>query len=271
MSEDLNRAAQRLDEVVTRIEGEVAVAVSGGIDSLTLAAFLHEARGDVTMFHAVSPAVPGDATARVERVAGERGWRLRVIDAGEFDDADYRRNPTNRCFFCKTNLYGSIWRHTAAQVVSGANTDDLGEYRPGLDAARDHAVRHPYLEAGINKTTVRALARRIGLGDLSELPAAPCLSSRIETGIAIRADVLRAIHATERTLAESFPQGVIRCRVRRVGIVIELDPDTLGALDVRRQQQLSDEVEMRFEPLIGPGEVSFEAYRNGSAFLHGLG
>ena len=217
--------ADRLRRALDAIDGPVAVAVSGGIDSLTLATVAHRHAPDrVAMFHAVSPAVPGDATARAERLAAAHGWRLAVIDAGEFEDADYRANPVNRCFFCKTNLYGSIARHTAAQIVSGANLNDLGEYRPGLDAARNNGVRHPYLEAEIDKAGVRRLARAAGLGDLSELPAAPCLSSRVETGIAIRPDVLKAIHAVERGLAQSYPQGTIRCRVRAAGVVIELDP-----------------------------------------------
>ena len=262
-------ASRRLTEVLRRIDGGIAVAVSGGIDSLTLAAFAHAERDDVAMFHAVSPAVPGDATARVERLAARRGWRLQVIEAGEFDDASYLANPTNRCFFCKTNLYGSIGRHTRSQMLSGANTDDLGEYRPGLDAARDHAVRHPYLEAGIDKRTVRALARFLGLGDLSELPAAPCLSSRVETGIAIRPDVLRAIHAVERDLARDFPRGTVRCRVRASGVVVELDSGTLAALDAVRRAAIARDVERRFGTLLQNHALAFAPYRNGSAFLHG--
>jgi pyridinium-3,5-biscarboxylic acid mononucleotide sulfurtransferase len=261
---------RRLEEALQGIERGIAVAVSGGIDSLTLATAAHELRGDVDMFHAVSAAVPGDATARVERLAAERGWRLRVVEAGEFEDADYVANPTNRCFFCKTNLYGTIGRHTAAQIVSGANTDDLGEYRPGLDAARNSAVRHPYLEAGIDKRGVRALARALGLGDLSELPAAPCLSSRVETGIAIRPDVLRAIHAVERDLAGTFPRGTIRCRVRAAGVVLELDPATLEALDASRRAAVEQEVEQRFAGLLPSTALSVSAYRNGSAFLPGF-
>ena len=262
-------AEARLLEGLRGIPNGVAVAVSGGIDSLTLAALAHAARPDVAMFHAVSAAVPGDATARVERLAAERGWRLRVVEAGEFEDADYLANPTNRCFFCKTNLYGTIGRHTTFQMVSGANTDDLGEYRPGLDAARHHAVRHPYLEAGIDKRTVRALARRAGLGELSELPAAPCLSSRVETGIAIRPEVLRAIHAVERDLAADHPRGIVRCRVRAAGIVLELDPETLAALGAERRDALARDVARRFAGLLPEPALAFAPYRNGSAFLQG--
>ncbi len=261
--------ADRLAGVLRGIERPLAVAVSGGIDSLTLATLAHRVLADATMVHAVSPAVPGDATARVERLTAAEGWRLAVIDAGEFTDADYLANPVNRCFFCKTNLYGSVARHTDAQIVSGANTDDLGEYRPGLDAAREHGVRHPYLEAGIGKAGVRALARALGLGELSELPAAPCLSSRVETGIAINPDVLRAIHAVERDLARDFPRATVRCRVRAGGVVVELDPATLAAVDGARRDDVRASVGSRFAGLPVRPDLSFAPYRNGSAFLRG--
>ena len=260
----------RLSTVLRSIERPLAVAVSGGIDSLTLATMAHRLLPDAAMVHAVSAAVPGEATARVERLAAREGWRLHVVEAGEFEDPAYLANPVNRCFFCKTNLYGAIARHTAGQMVSGANLDDLGEYRPGLDAARGHAVRHPYLEAEIDKAGVRALAREAGLGDLSELPAAPCLSSRVETGIAIRPEVLRAIHAVERDLARDFPRGTVRCRVRATGVVLELDPATLAALDDTRRDDVRAGAARLFAGLLPESAVAFAPYHNGSAFLHGL-
>ena len=158
-----------------RDAGHVAVAVSGGVDSMTLAFLAHHALGrDALMVHAVSPAVPAEATERVHRYVAREGWTLRVIDAGEFDDPDYLANPVNRCFFCKKNLYGAIATVTDRPIVSGTNTDDLGDYRPGLEAARERRVRHPYVEAGIDKDGVRAIAAARGLDDLAELPAAPC-------------------------------------------------------------------------------------------------
>ena len=259
----------RIVAALSGISRPLAVAVSGGIDSLTLASLAQEHHPSVEMFHAVSPAVPGDATARTEALARERGWQLRIVEAGEFSDPAYMANPTNRCFFCKTNLYGAIARHTRAQIASGANLDDLSEYRPGLDAAREHAVRHPFLEAQIGKAQVRALARSVGLGTLSELPAAPCLSSRIETGIAIQPEVLRGIHAIERDLARDFPTGTVRCRVRATGVVIELDPGTLGAVDERRRGDVRRQAETLLAGLVPNVGVVFSPYRNGSAFLHG--
>lgn len=261
-------AESRLAAVLSSMEGLLAVAVSGGVDSLTLATFAHRvAASRVEVFHAVSPAVPEEATARVKRLAADQGWRLQIVDAGEFADANYLANPMDRCFFCKTNLYGCIARHTEAQILSGANLDDLREYRPGLEAAKRHSVRHPYLEADIDKKGVRSLARDLGLGALSELPAAPCLSSRVETGIAIRPQVLEAIHAVERSIAKDFPAATVRCRVRARGVVIELDPETLAAIAGERQDAARAEAARVFAGIAPAGNLSFEPYRNGGAFV----
>lgn len=211
--------------------GRSAIAVSGGIDSMTLASAAGRALGDeVGMIHAVSPAVPPAATKRVRDLARRGGWRLTIIDAGEFADPRYRANPANRCFFCKASLYAAMGRATDAVLLSGTNRDDLGDFRPGLKAAADHGVRHPYVEVGIDKAGVRALARELGLGDLAELPAAPCLSSRIETGLAIEPAVLQAIDLVEGALREALAPETVRCRLRHHSIAIELDEAALGAL-----------------------------------------
>lgn len=247
---------------------EIGVAVSGGVDSVTLAAVAHAALGDrVTLFHAQSPAVPQEATARVEALAAARGWRLQTFDAGEFARSEYLANPVDRCFYCKTSLYGSIRARTAAQIVSGTNLDDLGEYRPGLRAAGDHGVRHPYVEIGATKDMVRALARELGLGEVAELPAAPCLASRIETGIGIQADMLALVHASERLVGAALGPRTVRCRVRAAGVVLELDGATLAALEPQRRDALAGAVGGMFAGAGLPRPVSFAPYRNGSAFL----
>jgi pyridinium-3,5-biscarboxylic acid mononucleotide sulfurtransferase len=260
-------AERRLIAVLATMP-KVAIAVSGGIDSLTLATIAHRTmRRTPSMLHASSPAVPDAATARVRRLAAEQGWALAVIDAEEFKDPNYMRNPVNRCFYCKSALYGTIARHTDAQIVSGANVDDLGEYRPGMVAAKDNDVRHPYIEAGIAKATVRVLARRHGLGELAELPAAPCLASRVETGIAIRGEVLRAIDAVETFVRAAVRPKTVRCRVRDARIMIEVDAETLARLDDATRGRILRETEDLFAPLQPNTTMGFAEYRNGSAFL----
>jgi uncharacterized protein len=259
---------QRLEAVLLSLETS-AIAVSGGVDSMTLAVIAHRLLGRerVTMMHAVSPAVPPEATERVCHFAETEGWDLRILDASEFADENYISNPINRCFFCKGNLYGAITRISDRQVLSGANTDDLGEYRPGLEAARDHQVRHPYLEAGIDKQGVRALARELGLGDLAELPASPCLSSRVETAIAINPETLRAIHAIERLIDAEVKPKTVRCRVRRSGVIIELDPEGLARIAPNRRADLSNAIAALLPTALAAGPIGFETYRNGSAFV----
>ncbi len=255
-----------LGSILRALPAPVAIAVSGGVDSLTLAAACSAARGDdgVRLYHAVSPAVPTDATARTRSIAEARGWALDCFDAGEFADRDYLANPVNRCFFCKTNLYGTVANRAApgSLIVSGTNTDDLGEYRPGLDAAARRGVRHPYVEAGIDKRGVRSLARALGLGDVAELPSAPCLASRVETGIAIDPARLGAIDAVERLVRERLSPRTVRCRIRATGIVIELDPETLGLLDPAARDRLA----VLIAPVAG-GLPVFAPYRTGSAFV----
>lgn len=267
MGEQMSQRAA-LESVLSAL-GEVAIAVSGGVDSLTLAAFTHRISGQrCVMYHAVSPAVPAEATQRTRALAEREGWGLQVIDAREFDNADYMRNPVNRCFYCKTSLYGSIRPHTAAQIVSGTNLDDLGEYRPGLLAAKEHGVRHPFVEAGLRKSDVRALARHLGLGDVAELPASPCLSSRVETGIAIDPAVLALVHTTEQLVTQAVEPKTVRCRMRAGGVVIELDAATLERLDSGEQEALRGRVRDLFSAGGHALAVAFEPYRIGSAFLH---
>ena len=258
-------------EATLRALDRAAVAVSGGVDSLTLARIAHDALGsNVTMYHAVSPAVPAEATQRVRALAQQYGWQLKIIDAGEFASDEYMRNPVNRCFFCKTSLYDAIQaiaKQTRAQILSGTNTDDLGEYRPGLEAAKQHDVRHPFVEAGISKADVRALARQLGMDDVAELPAAPCLSSRVETGIAIDSETLKAIHTTEKLVGAQLKPKTVRCRVRANGVVIELDNATLALLDEKTREELTSEIGNVFQQRDVATSISFAPYRIGSAFL----
>ena len=267
MTEPASLGAGALGAVLDGI-GRAAVAVSGGVDSMTLALLTGRRLGaEGEMFHAVSPAVPPEATGRVRAFAAREGWRLTVLDAGEFDDPIYRANPANRCYYCKTNLYGALAARTDATLLSGTNLDDLGDWRPGLKAAGEHGVRHPFVEAGIDKAGVRAIAAGLGFDDLSRLPAAPCLSSRVETGLRVEADDLASIHAAERYLARQLRPETVRCRRRKASIVIELDAPTLDTLSESRRAALGDTVAGMFAAGDEARPVSFAPYRVGSAFL----
>lgn len=244
----------------------LTIALSGGIDSLTLSAAAALVRGanGVTLCHAVSPAVPVAATARVRDFARKHQLALKVVDSGEFADPTYRSNPINRCYFCKTNLYGTLSR-MGDVVAAGTNLDDLSDYRPGLIAADEHNVLHPFVEAKMTKAMVRDLARDLGLGDLADLPAAPCLASRIETGLRVEPADLRIIDKVETLLRAELGNITLRCRRMRMGWVIEIDHTVFGGLtDAQRRsiQSLAGAESQDDLPVI------LRPYRQGSAFVH---
>lgn len=264
---DLADARAALDLVLRGFE-RLAVAVSGGVDSMTLAWAAHRAVGDAVMYHAVSPAVPPEATARVRAYAERAGWRLELVDAGELRDPAYLANPVDRCFFCKQDLYGTIRTRTDRPIASGTNLDDLGDFRPGLRAAAAHGVRHPFVEAGLDKAMVRRLAAAEGLVDLAELPAAPCLSSRIETGIPVTVGRLAFVLAVERELARRLGPGDQRCRVRAGGVVLEIAAPRLAALDGPDRRHLVETAQALAAAHGIAGPVTLAPYVRGSAFLH---
>ena len=259
---------QRLSGLVAVLDrhAELAIAVSGGVDSLTLARFAGGLdRLEVRVVHATSAAVPPAATDRVRRHAREAGWDLQVVDAGEYDDPDYRRNPLDRCFHCKSKLYARIRGLTDAPIASGTNLDDLGDFRPGLAAAREHGVVHPFVEAGIDKATVREIATHLGLRDIAQLPAQPCLASRVETGIAIDARDLEFIGSVEDAVAGVVGPGDIRCRITADGVRLELPPALLArtAGAAERLDRLVGEMCAAH----GRRYAGRRGYRRGSAFL----
>jgi len=252
--------------------GPLIIACSGGIDSLLLATLAHRYDPTTTVVaHTVTPAVPSAGTARVVTHARSEGWNLEIVRSNEFDDERYLSNPTNRCYYCKTNLYDAVVALThlesaapRATIVSGANLDDLGEYRPGLIAADENHVRHPYIEADMGKADIRSLARHLGL-DEAELPAEPCLASRLYTGTRVTEARLRAIELGEAVL-RAAGSLVVRCRVRDHDVLVEVpDEDriaiTPGLLnDVLRAMQAA-------EPEICTVSLDERPYRPGQAVL----
>ncbi len=258
-------ALERLEKTLQSL-GPVAVAASGGVDSMTLAAVVHNIHGNRALIvHAVSPAVPPHATARVKAHAEQFGWNLKIVNAEEFNDERYLANPVNRCFYCKFNLYDCITGVTALPIVSGTNTDDLSDYRPGLEAAKDHQVQHPLVIAEIDKNTIRAVARELQLDQLSELPAAPCLSSRLQTGVVVTAERLRFVDKMERYISDLLTPTTVRCRILAKQVEIQLDPVSFEKLD--GIEDLRGQI-TAFAATDQSLPVKFAAYKQGSAFVH---
>jgi uncharacterized protein len=221
---------ERLHRVLASTGGAV-VAFSGGTDSALVAAVAARALGDRALaVTAVSPSLPPGELREARQVAAVVGIRHRAVRTNEVRREAYLANGADRCYHCKTELYDVLGLVAAEEslpvVVSGANVDDLGDWRPGLRAAQEHAVRHPLVEVGFTKAEVREAARELGLPTWDK-PASACLSSRIEHGVRITVEELSRVGRAERALKDL---GFRQVRVRVHGDVarVEVEPADLA-------------------------------------------
>jgi uncharacterized protein len=240
--DDIRAREERLLDQLGK-QPSLIVAYSGGVDSAYLASAAHRALGSSALaVTAVSPSYPRSHRAMAERVAAELGFAHRFVNTHELDDPNYAANPTNRCYFCKSELFELLEQIRAEEgfeaVAYGINTDDTGDHRPGHRAAEEHRVLAPLLDAGLDKQAIRALSRQAGL-PTADLPASACLASRIPYGMEVTADKLEQIDRAEDALREL---GYRQVRVRHHGDLarIELAPDELDrALDPSEAERMS--------------------------------
>jgi uncharacterized protein len=214
MTPELMTKRDRLLAVLGELPG-VAVAFSGGIDSTVVAQAAYLALGDKAVaVTADSASVPRAELATARELAAHIGIRHVVVTTDEFSNPAYLRNDGTRCYHCKSELYSRVEdllpRLGVPVIGSGANLDDNGDYRPGLAAAAEHAVRHPLQEAGFTKGDVRAVARHWNLPTWDK-PAAPCLSSRLAPGLGVTPERTRRVEDAETYLRGL---GLRECRVR---------------------------------------------------------
>ena len=218
--------SRKREQVIERLRslGSALVAYSGGVDSALLLALAREALGDrAVAFTAVSPAVPPDELEAARDLARRLGAEHLERPSAELDDPDYAKNPTDRCYFCKTELYDLAGEQARARglaaVVSGTNADELEDYRPGLRAAGEHDVVQPLAEAGLTKAEIRALSREIGLPTWDK-PQQPCLASRIPYGTEVTRERLDQLARAEMALRGL---GLREFRVRWHGDVARIE------------------------------------------------
>ena len=211
----------------------ICVAYSGGVDSTFVAAIAHEQQGECALaVTGVSPALAPHLLQEARTQAGWIGIRHQECRTRELDDPAYSSNPQDRCYACKQELHEHLSQVIAAAegglVIDGVNLDDLGDHRPGIQAAREAGVRSPLAELGIDKAAIRQLSQALGF-PWWDKPAQPCLASRFPYGESITADRLRRVGAAEAWLIQ---RGFNRIRVRSQGLAarIEIPRDQISTL-----------------------------------------
>jgi uncharacterized protein len=262
---DAERAAYDRLRAACRDLGSTLVAFSAGVDSTLLLKVCADELGDrVVAATAVSESYPAHELQQAKRLARDIGVELVLVETNELADENYASNPTNRCFYCKQELFTTIFPVATdrglATVSYGANLDDVGDFRPGMQAAKAMGARAPLLEAGLGKPEIRAISRYLGL-ETWDKPAFACLSSRIPYGERVTAEKLAQIDQAEMFLYES---GFRQVRVRHHGDVarIEVPPSDLPRFFA---DGLNDRVAARLKGIgFKHVAVDLQGYRSGS-------
>ncbi|MEE9392934.1 MAG: ATP-dependent sacrificial sulfur transferase LarE [Planctomycetota bacterium] len=236
---DLGRKLSALEDRLRDLT-PLVVAYSGGVDSSLLAAIAQRTLGPRFLaVTGVSPSLSQHQKAQAARVAKSLGFRHRWLTTLELENSDYRANPSNRCYFCKDELFRRLREHPEfghSNLADGSNACDLKEARAGRKAAEEQGVVSPLAEVGISKEEVRALSRQIGL-ETADYPASPCLASRLPYGQKVTAADLKLVEQAEDELRAL---GFRDFRMRKIGDRgrIELAADELGRLDRNRGQDI---------------------------------
>ncbi len=274
MTSELSEKQEMLTRLLDCLQ-PVVVAFSGGVDSAVVAKAAALACGENSLaVTADSPSLAEREREIAERSAREIGIAHHWISTAEFENDRYRANPSNRCYYCKTELYNHVKRllpelsarfvnvEQPPTIVNGANWDDRGDHRPGMAAADEKSVRSPLLELEINKEEVRDLARAWSLS-VWDKPAMPCLSSRIAYGLEVTPERVRCVDLAEQFLRDQFDLSVLRVRyeendLARIEVPLEDLPRITSATAAMLIQTRLKEIGFRY------ATVDLQGFRSGS-------
>jgi len=261
----MTKIADKINDLKAKIAARdtMIVAYSGGVDSALLGVLAREILGDRSRCILLdSPVVPRSAIREARAIAKECGLDLEVLPVSVMEDARFVKNPPGRCYFCKKNSSVMLKQRKDelgfACIADGINASDLGEHRPGITASTEEGIVHPFVEAGITKDDIRAIARDYGCSFWNK-PSAACLSSRIPYGEEITTEKLGMIEAAEAFLQE---KGFTQFRVRVHGVIarIEVPGGDIQKIIKLREETVKKLKEIGFSYVV----LDLEGYRSGS-------
>ncbi|MBA3599757.1 MAG: ATP-dependent sacrificial sulfur transferase LarE [Acidobacteria bacterium] len=222
----------------------VLVAYSGGVDSSYLALIAARELGkNAVCVTGLSPSVSQKQREQAVQIAADFKFNFQIIETDELENPLYQANPTNRCYHCKTELYGKLAviakQNKIEFLLDGANTDDVGDYRPGRKAAAEKTVRSPLIEVGLSKNEIRELSKKHGLPTWNE-PSSPCLSSRIAYGVPVTIERLSKVERGEEII-RGLGFREFRVRVHEELVRLEIAPSEMErALDLNITEKLAE-------------------------------
>ena len=260
MNKELSQKYKQLKKEIKKLDSAI-VAFSGGIDSTLVLKVAYDILGDkIVAVTADSPSLPRRELEETRKIARQIGANHLIINTEETQNLNYLKNPSNRCYYCKSELYAKL-KTVSVQlciknILNGTNFDDIGDYRPGLKAADENNVISPLKDAKLNKNEVRKLAKHLGL-EIWDKPSSPCLSSRLPYGHEITMKKLAMIEEAENFIKDF---GIKELRVRHFGKIARIEVKEEDKSIINKNLDLIDKTFNK----IGFSEIIISNFKSGS-------